>query len=86
MGRRPVTVPNGLLIFRDVAVRGLWITKWLEGASADQVRGIYSTLAEKVKDGGIVQKVDSIFGLEDFQKALARLDEQGRDGKVLFSF
>ena len=86
MGRRPVTVPNGLLIFRDVAVRGLWITKWLERAPADQVRGIYGTLAEKVKDGGIVQKVDSIFGLEDFQKALARLDEQGRDGKVLFSF
>lgn len=86
MGRRPVTVPNGLLIFRDIAVRGLWITKWLEGASAEQIREVYGTLAEKVKAGGIVQKVDSLFSLGDFPKALSRLDEPGRDGKVLFSF
>lgn len=86
MGRRPVTVPNGLLIFRDIAVRGLWITKWLEGAADEQVRGIYGRLAEKVKAGEIVQKVDSLFALQDFGKALARLDEDGRDGKVLFNF
>ena len=86
MGRRPVTVPNGLLIFRDIAVRGLWITKWLEGATDEQIRGIYGAVAEKVKAGGIVQKVDSVFSLADFPKALARLDEPGRDGKVLFSF
>lgn len=86
MGRRPVTVPNGLLIFRDVSVRGLWITKWIEGATEDQVREVYGTLAEKVAAGKVVQKVDSLFGLEDFPKALARLDESGRDGKVLFGF
>jgi trans-2-enoyl-CoA reductase len=86
MGRRPVTVPNGLLIFRDIAVRGLWITKWIEGAPDDQVQDVYNRLAEKVAAGTVVQKVDSLFGIEDFPKALARLDESGRDGKVLFGF
>lgn len=86
MGRRPVTVPNGLLIFRDVAVRGLWVTRWLERASVEEAREIYTALAAKVAAGKIVQKVDSVFGLEDFQKALAQLEEGGRNGKVLFGF
>lgn len=86
MGRKPVTVPNGLLIFRDILVRGLWVTRWVEQASDAEVREVYAALAEKVLAGKVVQKVDSIFELGDFQKALARLDEAGRDGKVLFGF
>jgi NADPH:quinone reductase-like Zn-dependent oxidoreductase len=86
MGRRPVTVPNGPLIFRDIAVRGLWVTRWLENATEADVRETYAKLAELVAEGKIVQKVDSLFELGDFQKALARLDESGRDGKVLFGF
>jgi trans-2-enoyl-CoA reductase len=86
MGRRPVTVPNGLLIFRDIAVRGLWITKWLEGAAPEQVNEIYGAIADKVKEGSIVQKVDSLFSLEDFRNALTRLDQRDRGGKVLFTF
>lgn len=84
MGRRPVTIPNGLLIFRDIAVRGLWITKWLEEASPAQIAEVYDRLAEKVKTGGIVQKVDSSYPLADFSGALARLESPDRDGKVLF--
>lgn len=86
MGRRPVTVPNGLLIFRDIIVRGLWVTRWVERAPDVEVREVYGELAKKVAAGSIVQKVDSVFALEDFQKALKRLEEDGRDGKVLFGF
>jgi NADPH:quinone reductase-like Zn-dependent oxidoreductase len=67
-------------------VRGLWVTRWLERASEEEAREVYGALAEKVAAGKIVQKVDSVFGLEDFGKALARLEESGRDGKVLFGF
>lgn len=86
MGRRPVTVPNGPLIFRDIIVRGLWITRWLENAPAEEVRETYAALAAKVAEGKVHQKVDSLYDLNDFQKALARLAENGRDGKVLFRF
>lgn len=86
MGRRPVTVPNGLLIFRDVVVRGLWITKWIDDAPLDEVREVYAGLAERVAAGQLVQKVDSVFTPEDFRGALARLEDPERDGKVLFGF
>lgn len=84
MGRKPVTIPNGLLIFHDVQIRGLWVTRWLENAPRDEVAEVYENLAARVAAGKLVQPVDSTFPLEAFQDALARLDAPERSGKVLF--
>src|SRR5690606_8090203 len=45
MGRRPLTIPNGLLIFKNLRFEGLWITRWIENAPQDEVRGVYTNLA-----------------------------------------
>ncbi|MES2474496.1 MAG: 2-enoyl thioester reductase domain-containing protein [Verrucomicrobiota bacterium] len=84
MGRKPVTVPNGLLIFHDIVIRGLWVTKWIANAPADEVAAVYANLAARVAAGKLAQAVDSTFRLEEFQSALARLDAPDRSGKVLF--
>ena len=84
MGRKPVTVPNGLLIFRDIQVRGLWVSRWIENAPHAEVYGVYEKLAARVAAGKIVQTVDSTFPLEKYQEALTRLDAPERSGKVLF--
>ena len=85
MGRKPLTMPNGLLIFRDIRVRGLWVTRWAENAPADEVEAVYQELARRVAEGRIVQPVDATYRLADFQKALLRLDSPERSGKVLFA-
>jgi NADPH:quinone reductase-like Zn-dependent oxidoreductase len=85
MGRKPVTMPNGLLIFRDIQVRGLWVTRWIDNAPLAEVREIYQNLAARVAAGKIVQPVDSTFPLEQFPAALARLEAPDRSGKILFA-
>ena len=84
MAKRPLTVPNGLLIFRDLQLRGLWVTRWIERAPDAEVRGVYADLAARVAAGSLVQPVDSTHALADFRAALARLDADDRAGKVLF--
>ena len=84
MGRKPLTIPNGLLIFRDIQVRGLWVSRWIENAPLNEVRDVYENLAARVANGKIVQQVDSTYPLEKFQDALARLEAPERSGKVLF--
>jgi len=84
MGRKPLTVPNGPLIFNDIRVRGLWVTKWMERASRNELETTYLPLADRLLDGSLKQKVDSTFALADFQKALARLEGPERNGKILF--
>lgn len=85
MGRKPLTMPNGLIIFRDIRVRGLWVTRWVENASSEEVRGVYQDLAKRVAEGRLVQPVDQAFPLDGFQDAIKRLDAPERDGKVLLA-
>ncbi len=85
MGRKPLTIPNGLLIFKDIRIHGLWVTRWIENAPPGEIRAVYHDLANRVLAGTLVQKIDSTFPLEDFRSALARLNEPGRSGKVLFT-
>ncbi|MGL4401399.1 MAG: MDR family NADPH-dependent oxidoreductase [Luteolibacter sp.] len=84
MGRKPLTIPNGLLIFRDIQVRGLWVTRWIENAPVAEVRELYGNLAARAAAGKLVQPIDSTYPLEKAGDALARLEAPDRSGKVLF--
>jgi NADPH:quinone reductase-like Zn-dependent oxidoreductase len=85
MGRKPVTVPNGLLIFRDIRVRGLWVTRWAENAPTEEIHTVYRHLADRLASGSLGQPVDASFALDDFRAALDRLDAADRSGKVLLA-
>lgn len=82
MARRPLTVPNGLLIFKDIQLRGLWVTRWIESAPKEELDGVYGSLAAMMTDGRLEVPVDSTFSLPSFAEALDRA-EGSRSGKVL---
>lgn len=84
MARKPLTVPNGPLIFNDIRVRGLWVSRWMAQASKEELEAIYLPLADRITSGALSQSVDCTFALTDYRQALHRLDEPGREGKVLF--
>jgi trans-2-enoyl-CoA reductase len=84
MARKPVTVPNSPLIFRDIRIRGLWVTRWLEQTDPRKVREVHELLGEKVRAGRLLQPVDSVHPLRGWRAALARLSAADRSGKVLF--
>jgi len=84
MGRTPLTIPNAQLIFRDIRIRGLWITPWIDRAPADVLHELYRHLGSRVAGGALVQKVDRRYPLDAYRDALARLEAPDRAGKVLF--
>ena len=84
MSRKPLTIPNGLMIFRDLQLRGLWVSRWLESAPHDEVIKVYDNLVSHVITGKLVQPVDSTHVLENYHHAFDRLEAQDRAGKVLF--
>lgn len=85
MGRKPITLPNGLLIFRDLRICGLWVTRWTETTPAEEVRAVYQNLAERVAAGRLQQPVSATFPLESYQDALLALEAPDRAGKVLLA-
>ncbi len=84
MGRRPLTVPNKFLIFRDICFRGFWLTHWLTQSSRATIALTYENLLEFVRQGKLEQPVDSAYDLSQFPEALRGLNAPGRRGKILF--
>lgn len=84
MGRRPVTVPNQFLIFRDMSFRGFWLSRWLKEASRYEVATVYANLVALLRAGQLQQAVDSVHDWENHASAFARHTAADRHGKVLF--
>jgi trans-2-enoyl-CoA reductase len=79
MARRPLTVPNGLLIFKNLNLRGLWITKWIESAPREEIDEVYGRLATS----RLSMPVDRLVSLADYADAIEAVNAPGRNGKVL---
>jgi NADPH:quinone reductase-like Zn-dependent oxidoreductase len=84
MSRRPLTVPNGQLIFKDLQLRGLWVTKWIESAPREELDAVYNKLAGLMVSGALSVPVAATFPLADFKAALGLVAGSARNGKILF--
>lgn len=83
MSRRSLKVPNKFLIFKDLTLRGLWVTKWLESASHAEIYSVLRPLAEMMTDGTLVQPVAEVVPLRDFKRAIELAQTDARGGKVV---
>lgn len=85
MARRPLKVPNGMLIFKNLTLKGFWMTRWLEKMPPTEVSAMYESLANLMAEGRLVQPVAASVPVTDFGEAL-RLAGTGQSGKMLLRF
>lgn len=77
------TLDVGAAIFRDLRVRGFWLSQWFQDASAEARQRAFGALVPLIASGEISMPVDSRFPLSQVHDAVRRAAEGGRDGKVL---
>ena len=70
MGRQPLRIPNGMLIFQDLAWRGFWVTRWFENASQSQRAAVFAELFQLAGDGVIRTSIEAVYPLRDIKQAL----------------
>ena len=83
MSRRSLKVPNKFLIFKNLVLRGLWITGWFEKASSAELYEVLEPLARMIQHGDLVMAVDEIFPITEHRQAIERAQSGGRSGKVI---
>ena len=86
MSRRSLKVPNSFLIFRQIQLRGLWVTKWMERSTPTEVREVLLDLAALMVSGDLSLPVAATYPPERITEALTHAQEGGRDGKILLEF
>lgn len=83
MGRQPLKIPNGLLIFRGLEFRGFWLRRWREATPLAEVRALYGKLGELLKEGVFHAPVGGIYPLPDVAEAVSTATAGGCGGKVI---
>lgn len=84
MSRKPVTVPTSALIFKDVQLRGFWLTKWLEQHPQEDRTKMLNQLFEMIKKDQLKLWIED-WKFARFQQALQRVNEPYRDRKVVLT-
>ncbi|KAK7147944.1 hypothetical protein R3I94_010462 [Phoxinus phoxinus] len=72
MARQPVTVPVSALIFKDVKIRGFWVTQWKRENKHDEdaLRNMLDELCVLIRAGKLSAPACTEVRLQDFGKAL----------------
>ena len=86
MSLQPLKIPNGLLIFKDLRFRGIWINKWYDNATPAQRMEAFQHLFEMAKRGLLQTKVEQAYPLTEAKTAVAHAARGQRSGKVIFEF
>lgn len=85
MSLQPLRIPNGLLIFKNLNFRGIWINKWYDSATPEQRRETFQPLFEMAKRGLLLTKVEKSYALGEVKTAVTHAAQARRNGKIVFT-
>ena len=83
MARQPLKIPNGQLIFQDIAWRGFWVIRWYQRVGDAVAATLLAELALLAANGVIATPVEAVYPLDQIAEALAHSQRPQRGGKVL---
>jgi NADPH:quinone reductase-like Zn-dependent oxidoreductase len=83
MGSPTLEIPAGDLIFKQVTVKGFWLSKINQTMSGDVRRQLFGELITRIGDGSLTLPVSATYPLEEVTDAVRASLTPGRVGKVL---
>ena len=86
MSLQPLKIPTGLLIFKDLRFRGIWINKWYDNATPSERMETFRPLFDMVRRGLLKTKVEKAYPLSEVKAAVAHAAQGKRNGKIIFEF
>ena len=83
MSRRPVMIPTGLLIFKDIQILGFWMTSWYQKVTEAERNAMFAELFELAKTGAFKTPVEKIYPVAEIRQAVTHALQGSRGGKIL---
>lgn len=80
---KPCEVDPHHLVFRDVRLRGFWLTSWFRQQPKGKVAETYAWLSERLAKGEIGAPVIARYPIDQAAEAVAHAAREAREGKVL---
>jgi mitochondrial enoyl-[acyl-carrier protein] reductase / trans-2-enoyl-CoA reductase len=86
MSLQPLKIPTGLLIFKDLRFRGIWINKWYDHATPSERMETFRPLFDMAKRGLLKTKIEKAYPLSEVKAAVTHAAQGKRSGKIILEF
>jgi len=86
MSLKPMCIPNGTLIFKNLRFTGFWVNKWYDSATANQRAETFGPIFQMAQRGLLRTAVEKTYALTDAKAAIVHASRPKRSGKILFEF
>jgi len=77
------TIDIGLMIFRELSLKGFWLTDWTRRVSIETRQSVAQEVIMLLGSGQVQLPVEAIYRLDEITQAVAHADAHGRWGKIL---
>lgn len=83
MSKQPLSIPNGLLIFHQIQLKGFWITPWQQKASSEIIQSMFHALISLHQTNQLQLPVEKIYPFTELLEAIDHSQRPSRTGKIL---
>lgn len=80
---KPIPLNSGLLIFKNITVKGFWLTTWFTSLSGDERRSIVPKILGMLTNESLKADVEATYGMDNIIDAIKHMEAPGRSGKIL---
>lgn len=84
MARQPITVPFDLLAYKQLQLKGFWMTKWVENNSVEARSAMLADISKMIMDHKLTYFFE-MHDMDDFQYALKQAQEPFHFRKVVLN-
>ena len=77
------SIDIGLMIFRELNLRGFWLTDWMRRVDAETRQRVAKEVITLLATGQVQLPIEATYGLDDIAQAVNHADAPGRWGKIL---
>ena len=83
MSGEPCQVSPASFVFRDVTLRGFWLSKWFIRATPTQRMAVFGEVAALIADGTLKSRIQATYTIDQIKEAVGAAAAGEREGKIL---
>lgn len=83
MSGEPCQISPASFVFRDITLRGFWLSQWFQNASPEKRMAVFGEVAKLISMGKLKSRVQATYSIDQIKEAVKVAASGERDGKIL---
>ena len=83
MSGEPCQISPASFVFRDITLRGFWLSKWFTGATPEQRMAVFGEVATLIASGTLKSRIQATYTIDQIKEAVGAAATGEREGKIL---